>query len=187
MQFINKKNIKQLVAIFGIVLSVMVFNSGASAKDDSLAPELPPECASIQVPAGQEVIFHAYAIGVQIYRWNGSAWTFVAPSAKLYADSGFNGEVGIHYEGPTWQSNSGSKVIGARVPNTGCSPDTTAVPWLLLQTVTTDGAGIFKKVTFIQRVKTAGGNAPSGGGTFNGEERRVPYSAEYYFYRAQRG
>jgi len=40
-------------------------------------------------------------------------------------------------------------------------------------------------VTFIQRVNTVGGNAPAAAGTFVGEETRVPYSAEYLFYRAQ--
>jgi hypothetical protein len=33
--------------------------------------------------------FHAYAIGVQIYRWNGTSWDLVAPDATLYAESGY--------------------------------------------------------------------------------------------------
>jgi hypothetical protein len=38
-------------------------------------------------------------------------------------------------------------------------------------------------VTFIQRVNTTGGRAPSNGGGFTGKEISVPYSAEYFLYR----
>jgi hypothetical protein len=34
-------------------------------------------------------------------------------------------------------------------------------------------------------VNTVGGKAPTDPGSFVGEEARVPYTAEYYFYRAQ--
>jgi hypothetical protein len=39
-------------------------------------------------------------------------------------------------------------------------------------------------VTFIQRVNTVGGKAPSHSGDSVGEVVRVPYTAEYFFYRA---
>jgi hypothetical protein len=39
-------------------------------------------------------------------------------------------------------------------------------------------------VTFIQRVNTVGGNAPTDPGNFPGEVTRVPYTADYFFYRA---
>ena len=39
-------------------------------------------------------------------------------------------------------------------------------------------------MTFIQRVNTTGGIAPAAPGTTVGEEARVPYTAEYFFYRA---
>ena len=184
MQIINLQNIKQTIAAFGIALLVLVSNSVARANGDRLPPELPAQCASIEVEAGNKVSFHTYAIGVQIYRWNGSAWLFDAPSANLYADAGFNGKVGFHYGGPRWESNSGSVVQAARVQNTGCTPDASAIPWLLLKTVSAEGPGIFKKVTYIQRVNTTGGLAPTEPGTFAGQEKRVPYTAEYYFYRA---
>jgi hypothetical protein len=184
MQYINVKNIRRLATVFAIAFTMLVSNAAARAASDILPPELPEGCGSIQVEAGNEVAFHVYAIGVQIYRWNGSAWTFVAPSANLYADAGFNGKVGFHYGGPTWESSSGSKVVAARVQNTGCTPDGTAIPWLLLKKVSTDGPGIFNDVTFIQRVATTGGLAPTEPGTTVNQEKRIPYTAEYYFYRA---
>jgi len=35
----------------------------------------------------------------------------------------------------------------------------------------------------MQRFNTIGGTAPAEAGTVFGEEARVPYTAEYYFYR----
>src|SRR5438128_8595145 len=88
----------------------------AARPDDHGQPlELPsPLCDSLQVQAGNQLAFRMYARGVQIYRWNGSTWQFVAPAATLFADPGYHAQVGIHYAGPTWQSNSGSFVKAAR-------------------------------------------------------------------------
>lgn len=167
-----------LLAIAGLAIQPSV----AFASD---GPELPAECSSIQVEAGNKVSFHTYAKGVQIYRWNGSAWVFVAPVATLFAEKNFFGEVGTHYIGPKWESKSGSKVEARRVAGTGCRPDPTAIEWLLLSRFDSTGPGIFANVTFIQRVNTTGGMAPSQPGTTLDEVKEVPYTAEYYFYRAQ--
>jgi hypothetical protein len=140
-----------------------------------------PSPANLDVQDGSKLGFHAYAEGVQIYRWNGATWTFVAPDAVLYASPGNDGVVGSHYAGPTWESNSGSKVVGAVLER--CTPDAASIPWLLLGAVAGEGPGIFGRVTFIQRVNTVGGNAPTGPGTFVGDEARVPYTALYLFYR----
>ena len=46
------------------------------------------------------------------------------------------------------------------------------------------GPCIFNGVSFIQRVNTVGGGlAPSDPGGLLGEVARVPYTAEYFFYR----
>jgi hypothetical protein len=141
------------------------------------------DCDSLRVPEPSALAFHAFATGVQIYRWSGSAWVFVAPSAQLFADAGGNGVVGIHSAGPTWESNSGSKVVGAVLKRCPGAPN--AIPWLLLRAVSAEGPGVFARVTHIQRVNTVGGNAPAAAGTVTGETASVPYAAEYFFYRAQ--
>ena len=167
-------------------LAVLAFASipFARASEDNREPDLPsPLCDRVQVQPGNKVAFHVYALGVQIYRWNGVSWDFVAPSARLFADPEYHGEVGIHYAGPTWESLSGGRVVASRLQ--GCAPDPTAIAWLLLQKVSSEGPGIFDRVTFIQRVNTAGGLPPSGPGPFVGAEEEVPYTAEYYFYRDQ--
>jgi hypothetical protein len=185
MQIINLKQLIGLVALLSVAVLALASNQIARADDDVRQPELPASCGSIQVESGNKVSFRVYAIGVQVYRWNGTSWTFKEPVANLYANANYKGRgVGIHYAGPTWESNSGSTVVAARVPNTGCTPDASAIPWLLLKTVSTDGPGIFSKMTYVQRVNTTGGLAPTTAGSFVGEEARIPYTAEYYFYRA---
>ena len=147
-------------------------------------PELPsPLCDSVQVPEDSVMAFHAYAIGVQVYQWNGASWVFIEPQAKLYADSGYRGLVGTHFRGPTWQSNSGSKVVGLRMAS--CAPDPNSIAWLKLSGMSSQGPGMFDGVDFIQRVNTVGGVAPSTPGTTSGEMASVPYTAEYFFYRAR--
>ena len=66
----------------------------------------------------------------------------------------------------------------------GCTPDTTAIAWLRLGAVCSQGPGVFRGVTFIQRVNTIGGIAPSTAGTTIGQLANVAYTAEYYFYSA---
>lgn len=170
-----------LVLLLTVTLAPL---QAARAKNDNRTPDLPsPLCDSLQVPPGNKVAFRVYALGVQVYRWNGTNWGFVEPVANLFSDDNYRGQVGTHYAGPTWESTSGSKVVATRL--SACTPDPTAIPWLLLQTVSTDGPGIFSSVTYVQRVNTVGGLAPTTPGSHIGAEAKVPYTTEYYFYRAE--
>lgn len=175
--------IRLLVVLALVVVGAVQPNSAAPVATNADGPELPAECGSIQVGEGFKLIFHVYAKGVQIYRWNGLAWILEAPRASLFAEESYFGEVGTHYAGPHWETKSGSKVKAARVLGTGCTPDPTAVAWLLLKKVETSGAGIFANVEYIQRTNTVGGLAPAEPGLLN-EVREIPYTAEYSFYRA---
>lgn len=147
-----------------------------------LAAELPElgACTNLVPLAGSELAFHAYADGVQIYHWTGTTWQFDAPSATLYADAARTGVVGTHFGGPTWKMNSGGSVVGATLDR--CTPDANAIPWLILSAVS-DGPGVFNGVNRIQRLYTTGGKAPASAGSFIGEVAKVPYTAEYFFYR----
>jgi hypothetical protein len=159
-----------------------------SPEQKSREPDVPE---ILQVPDGQKLAFHTFAEGVQIYACQASAtepaqfvWTFKAPEAVLLEGNG--GRVGLHYAGPTWESNSGSKVVGS-VLERSPSPDPNAIPWLLLEAKSAEGPGIFARVTYIQRVNTTGGTAPTEGcdAEHAGQEVRVPYTADYFFYRAK--
>jgi hypothetical protein len=140
-------------------------------------------CPNLEVPPGNTLSLHVHASGVQLYRWDGAQWAFVAPLAVLYADPRGYGVVGTHFAGPTWKSVSGSQVVGAVLQR--CTPDPTHIPWLLLGAVSSEGPGIFRRTTFIQRVNTVGGNAPAAPGSFVGEQVGVPYRTEYLFYKAR--
>lgn len=173
--------------IIGLVISLAIFVIGSAASpfvrggEPSDSPTLPsPLCDDVNTPAGNDAFFHVYARGLQIYRWTGTAWA-VTPSATLYSDAGYHGQVGTHYAGPTWESNSGSFVKAARRKD--CTPDSNSIPWLLLQATSTSGPGVFSAVTYVQRVNTTGGLAPTTPGSYINESVEVPYTAEYYFYR----
>ncbi len=139
------------------------------------------QCPELQPPSGSTLALHAYDTGVQIYRWSGSSWVFVAPEAVLFADADGTRRIGTHSAGPTWASDSGGTVVGTTIRR--CTPDSTAVPWLSLGAKSGESAGVFHGVTFIQRMQTVGGVAPVTPGSETGAEARVPYRAEYFFYR----
>jgi len=163
------------------VLAVAFFAGAAFGQGKSgNAPDL-GDCEHLMVPAGNKLFFRVYAEGVQIYRWSGTSWVFVAPEAVLSANPGGTGVVGLHYAGPTWESVSGSKVIGAVEDR--CNVSTSDIQWLRLRAVTAEGPGVFQDVTFILRLYTSGGVAPTAPGTTVGEIAQVPYTTEYYFYR----
>jgi hypothetical protein len=170
--------------LLGLSLSA---STGANPGENPGKRTPPPDldaCQNLQAPAGSKVAFRVYAAGVQIYRWNGTSWVFLFPDAALYSDSEERGFVGTHYAGPTWESNSGSKVVGAALDR--CTPDQNSIPWLSLKAVSTEGPGIFHRVTYIQRLNTSGGKAPEEPGDVPGEIAQVPYAAEYYFYRSKK-
>ncbi len=149
------------------------------AKGANHGPDLPPACGAIEAPAGVKLLFRVYAVGVQRYRWNGASWDFVEPVATLYADSKYNVKLGTHYAGPTWESILGGNVVATR--EAGCSPDPASIPWLLLRAASADG--VLSPVTYIQRVNTKGGLAPTAPGASAGVIADIPYTTEYYFYR----
>jgi hypothetical protein len=157
-------------------------------------PEAPPGVTvpaipeAIAIPAGQRVLLKALAKGVQIYACKakeGAAssyeWTLKAPEAELFDDKGQ--KIGKHYGGPTWEAADGSKVVG-KLKTKVDAPEPTAIPWLLLETKSTEGVGVLSKVTNIQRVATVGGKAPSSGcdAAHANAETRIDYTATYYMY-----
>ena len=169
-------------------LTLILCGALTALADDNRAPDVPTE-SGIAVPAGNKVHFHGFGVGVQIYTWNGTSWGSPVPEATLFDGEGvvathFGIFVANHFVGPAWQSNSGSIVVGA-LPPIAFTVDRDAIPWLRLNAVpdSLQGPGIFAETTFIQRVNTTGGKAPLASGDFIGQVARVPYTADYFFYR----
>ena len=142
---------------------------------------------TIKAPPNEKLILQAHATGSQIYICKQgpegkAAWTLKAPDAQLHDEKG--ALIGIHFAGPTWKLNDGSEVVGKAAAQVD-SPDTSAIPWLLISAVKNSGDGLFTQVTSIQRINTKGGKPPSPAGCNSAKldaEAKSAYSADYYFY-----
>ena len=172
-----------------LIGSLFAISSVISAREYVPRPKVPK---ILRVPVGQTVILKALGKGVQIYGCKAKPgdpgkfeWSFKAPEADLTNEHG--DKIAKHYAGPTWEANDGSKVVGEKRAETP-APRPGAVPWLLLKAKSNEGTGTFAKVTYIQRVDTEGGIAPTAGCGQDhvGTEARVDYRANYYFYVPQR-
>jgi hypothetical protein len=156
-------------------------------------PRPPAVPGAVAVPDGNKLFLDGHAVGVQIYSCNatasGHAWTLVAPRANLYDRHGKL--IITHFAGPTWQAKDGSKVVGQRVD--GVNVDPTAIDWLLLSAASTapgPRGDTLADTTFIQRLNTTGGRAPAAAdcnATTVGTQAEVPYTADYFFWKARGG
>ncbi len=170
-----------------LVLAAVLAGCASSPMPLDKTPVVPD---SLKVPSGQVLSQAFRATGIQIYECRQSKadaqkyeWVFKAPEATLLDNAG--NKAGKHYEGPTWESNDGSKVVG-EVKGKDDGPDANAIPWLLLSAKSVTGKGIFSETQSVQRLYTTAGKAPSSECTakLKGAEERVPYTATYYFYAA---
>ena len=163
-------------------------------------PPLPPDLA--QVPAGFTAFLEGHGVGTQNYiclpSGNGVKFILFTPQATLFND--LDEQVTTHYFSPnpdeggstiraTWQHSQDTSTVWAKVSPLSrpviVRPD--SVPWLLLETVGVQegptGGDTLTPTTFIQRVNTVGGLIPTEPGEFDGHVARVPYTADYFFYR----
>ncbi|MCJ2058695.1 DUF3455 domain-containing protein [Methylobacterium sp. J-048] len=140
------------------------------------------EKAPLAPPPGSAPIISLAARGVQIYACiaaeGAPAWGAAKPEADLAQADGR--VVGRHFEGPTWEAQDGSRVVGS-VIDQAPAPEPHAVAWLLLAG-RTSGSGALAGTRYVLRRDTSGGEKPAGGCT-PGQTARVPYTATYTFYR----
>jgi uncharacterized protein DUF3455 len=157
----------------------------------TITPELcSPIPDSLQPPQGNRLFLQTFARGVQIYQVQRSAadpntmvWVNIAPLAELYVNPNFADHIIHHFAGPSWQfikgPFKGEKVVAKKVK--GSTQDATAIQWLLLQAVdslSTPG----NPVSFVQRICTHNGLAPTIAPTQLGQLDSIPYTASYLFY-----
>lgn len=106
----------------------------------------------------------------------------------------------VPFGSATWQSSLDSSKVWAQVlhkntiqpdPTEVSCPNAGSIACLLLQSIGAEagpaGGKVMTQVTFVQRLNTKGGSAPADGcavSTDVGKQALVPYSADYYFYRA---
>jgi hypothetical protein len=135
------------LALLLLLLLTLIFLVAPVSEGQGHDHRLPDlgECRDLRVPPGNRLESHAFGVGVQIYTWTGTTWSFVSPEALLFADPGDHDLVGFHFAGPTWDSLSGSKVVGAVTQS--CTPNPDAIPGLLVEAVSNEGHGIFQRVS----------------------------------------
>lgn len=150
----------------------------AESKSTRAGVDVPP---ALKVPDGNRLTSVLAAEGVQTYTCTDGAWKLLEPAATLWAKKDpSHRTVALHSRGPVWVSTvDGSAVNAAAIAN---SPKSGTIPVLLLQATATRGTGIFTDVSYIQRLDTRGGVAPTTAcsGT---DQTSVPYSAVYAFYK----
>jgi hypothetical protein len=159
-----------------------------------MAPTVDP---SIAAEAGTSFL-HASATGTQNYECEQTAdaggtyqWVFVGPQANLYDCNAT--QIGQHFASeagaaaPEWMTTGDDSYVIAKkhtqfVPSGGAD----SVPWLLLYATSTGGSGDIATTQEINRLNTDGGNAPDAASCDNGSTgtiQKIPYSADYYFYK----
>jgi Protein of unknown function (DUF3455) len=157
--------------------------------------------SNIEVPAGNTAFLEGRAVGTQNYICLPSGWTFFGPQATLFND--LNEQVITHFLSPnpdesgtpraTWQHSGDTSTVWAMAIASYSNPGFDArgdIPLLLLQVVGDQvgptGGHTLTATTFIHRLNTSGGVAPSTGCILSdvGKRALVPYTADYFFYSA---
>jgi Protein of unknown function (DUF3455) len=130
-----------------------------------------------------------HADGVQKYTCQANGTWLTDPEATLFKSTGIAKPTGTHFLNfatgrPVWQSKDGSSVEAARRVSVSAGQE--RIPWLLLQAVATTAGSDGDRLTataWVQRLNTSGGVAPAGPCT-PGDQLAVPYSSDYFFWRA---
>lgn len=155
----------------------------------SSAMKAPDAPAAVTVLAGNKLVLSlrgagdlTYECRVKVAMPGAYEWVFAGPTAVL---SDQNGKVlGKYYAGPTWESNDGSKVTGKQLATAPGAAN--AIPLQLVKANPSTGSGVMTDITYIQRLNTMGGVAPSDSCAADnvGAKKLVKYQADYLFYKA---
>lgn len=177
------------VALLSAVVALSACSSMAqSSSAKSFSQEGLP--AAVLVPAGNEVAMETEGKGTIWYECKAKKdaagqyeWVFGGPDAGLWDRSGKS--VGKYFGPPaTWESNDGSKLTATQV---AVAPAGTGnIPHQLVKANPAMGTGAMTGVTYIQRVATKGGVAPSAicNAGKVGAKVTVNYQADYIFWKA---
>ncbi|ERT19811.1 hypothetical protein O162_03850 [Pseudomonas putida SJ3] len=169
---------------FSLLAACLVLASGA-AHAQSGVPD------AIKVPDGHAIMLETVGVGEITYECRDKAsapgqmeWVFVGPKAVLSDRSGK--PVGDYFGPPaTWQAKDGSKVTGTQLAVAPAAKGD--IPYQLVKANPAEGKGAMQGVSYIQRVATRGGVAPSMDCTAQskGAQQVVKYQADYVFWSAK--
>lgn len=145
---------------------------------------------AVKVPSGNTVMLETVGIGDITYECRAKKeatdqfeWVFVGPNAKLNDRAGT--QIGTYYGPPaTWEAKDGSKVTANQL---AVSPGGNGnIPLQLVKANPASGAGAMQGVSFIQRLATKGGVAPTKECAQSnlGDKQVVQYQADYIFWKS---
>lgn len=145
----------------------------------------------IQVPPGNVVALETTATGLLKYECKantvsagGYGWVLVSPQAELVDRTG---KTVAKYSGPppTWTHMDGSSVVGEQVA-IAPRPGATNLAYQLSKGTPGAAPGVLQNITYIQRIKTKGGQDLSKACTKTdaGDKLTLPYQADYIFWKA---
>lgn len=172
--------------------------------------DVPPVPPNLEVPSGHSVFLEGHATGTQNYvclpTTEGLRWRFLGPQATLFQRFPRDRyqQLTTHFLSanpseddlprPTWQHSWDSSQVWGRVIDSSSDPafvEPGAISWLLLEAAGAElgpaGGSLLTQTTFIQRLNTSGGVAPSAECSAVGSIALVPYTTRYFFYRPSRG
>ncbi|MEU9266796.1 DUF3455 domain-containing protein [Streptomyces sp. NPDC048251] len=176
-----KRLVLATTALAAATAGTLLGTTAGHAAPAQSAPAAVHAPAALKVPDGNRLTGVFAARGVQTYACTDGVWKLLEPAATLSdRRDRAHRPLALHSRGPVWVSTvDGSAVNAAAVVS---SPRTGTIPELLLKTTATRGAGVFADVTYIQRLDTTGGVAPTTAcaGT---DQVSVPYTATYAFYK----
>jgi hypothetical protein len=164
---------------------------------------------NIEVLAPDQAFLLGHAFGTQNYECQPVSslgrvgWVLFTPQATLFGE--LNEQLTTHFFSPnpaedflvraTWQDSRDTSTVWGEVIASSIDANFVkagAIPWLKIDVKNTGfqdgptGGDTLSKTTFIQRVNTDGGAAPSTGcdrPTDIGRKAFVAYTADYIFYR----
>ena len=192
---------------FVIALPQVAHAQNLTPPSQNLTPPSVPDKLNAPIPEGSELFLFTHAFGTQDYvcaaSGSGVAFVLTTPEAVLFDNPGRR--VVNHFFSPnpveggtiraTWQSTRDSSVFWGKLAASATfqtdpdfvAPD--AIAWLTLGRagvlVGVGGGRELSVATFVQRVNTVGGLAPSTGCSSPkdlGTTAFVPYEADYVFF-----
>jgi hypothetical protein len=200
------------LALIGVAIA-----TSARAHDDDDYVKRPKVPALLEVEDGNVVYLVGHAFGTQNYvcapsatSMTGFAFSLFTPQATLLQRDG--DQLATHFFSPNndpsvappeagtiraaWQDARDTSTVWASVVQQSTDADfvrSDSIAWLLLEKAGVlagpSGGDRLTKTTFIQRINTVGGLAPSSGcSTFGdvGRKAFIPYAADYVFYKKAR-
>jgi hypothetical protein len=203
------------IACATALAAALTFSPARPAHAGELTPPPVPDKLQVPEGAEAFLVGHARGTQDYVCLPSGGdfAWTLFTPEATLFRGSGK--QIITHYFGPNpceananprvtaegmiraaWQHADTSTVWAFVEPGHSATSSTDpdfvaqgAIPWLLLTVVGAQdgptGGETLSQTTFIQRLNTSGGVAPSTGCSSLadvGKQAFVPYTADYFFY-----